>query len=368
MKDYVRAYEGNESYIFVSYAHLDSDKVLPIIRELYERKYRVWYDEGIAPGTEWPENIERHLLGADTVLVFVSAHSLASKNCKNEVRAAAGQKVEKETPPDDENAKKSAHKLRKAKRRYDLNRRRKTNKRKDTDQQEKKIVTVSLDGVALTDEIPGQTALHYDDGHVIEVLSDGGILSQELIGDGVSGYAYEIVKRKQFNVWNLWLGVAAVLICALLYSLLGLYTGKFDDYLPAKQVLIEQTEPTAQPKEETVSISETMIGSVLPVTFSSDMERNAVYEVLGWSGTSAMTYRDLNEMEQVAQLDLTGRPITDLSFAAYLPNLEWLTLCETQVTDLTPLSGCPKLKTVQVTANMLPLSIATDQAFELEVI
>ena len=41
------AYNGNEPYIFISYAHKDSDKVLPIIRELQSRGYRVWYDAGI---------------------------------------------------------------------------------------------------------------------------------------------------------------------------------------------------------------------------------------------------------------------------------------------------------------------------------
>jgi len=342
MKDYVRAYEGNKPYIFVSYAHLDSEAVLPVIRALYERKYRVWYDEGIAPGSEWPDNIEQHLNGADTVLVFVSARSLGSKNCDNEVRAAAGANPERRNGSG-KNTKQSAG------------------------VHGKKILTVSLDGSALPGGVPVQAALDYDNGRVIEALSDGETLAQELIGDGVSGYAYEIGRKRHFNVWNLLLGFAAVFLCALLISIYGLYTGRFDGWLPAKQIAAEQAAPTAQPQEETVSIGETMIGGVLPVTFSSDAERDAVYEVLGWDGTSAMTYRDLNGMDQVTQLDFTGRPVADLSFAAYLPNLEWLTLFETQVIDLTPLSGCPKLKTVQVTANMLPLSVATDRTFELEV-
>ena len=344
MKNEVRAYEGNKPYIFVSYAHLDSDAVLPVIRALYERKYRVWYDEGIAPGSEWPENIERHLDGADTVLVFVSAHSLDSKNCENEVRAAAGMRPEAQNRRSDKSAKQSA------------------------DKHGKKIVTVSLDGAALASGIPVQAALPYAGGRAIDALSDGETLARELIGDGVSGYAYEIGKSKHFNIWNLLLGLAAVLICGLLVALYGIYTGWFDDLLPAKQTVVEQAAPTAQPQVESVSIGETMIGNVLPVTFSSDAERDAVYEALGWTGTSEMTYRDLNGMDQVTQLDLTGRDISDLSFAAYLPNLELLTLYETPVVDLTPLGGCPKLKTVQVTANMLPLSVAADRTFELEVL
>ena len=170
------------------------------------------------------------------------------------------------------------------------------------------------------------------------------------------------------NKWNALLGVAGFLIGILLFSLYGLYAGWLDDYLPGKQIVTEQVAPTAQPKEEVVSIGETMIGNVLPVAFSDDAERDAVYEVLGWTGTAAMTYRDLNEMDQVTQLDLTGRPIMDISFAAYLPNLERLNLCETWVIDLSPLNGCPKLMTVEISANMLPIGGATGRAYELEVI
>ena len=44
-------YEGNENYIFISYAHKRSEESLKIIRELDEAGFRVWYDDGIAPGT-----------------------------------------------------------------------------------------------------------------------------------------------------------------------------------------------------------------------------------------------------------------------------------------------------------------------------
>ena len=50
MAEFIRAYEGNKPYIFVSYSHKNSSVVLSYIEKLYELKYRVWYDEGIAPG------------------------------------------------------------------------------------------------------------------------------------------------------------------------------------------------------------------------------------------------------------------------------------------------------------------------------
>ena len=52
-----RPYEGQEPFIFISYAHKNSDQVMPILEKLDEAGYRVWYDDGIAPGSEWPEYI-----------------------------------------------------------------------------------------------------------------------------------------------------------------------------------------------------------------------------------------------------------------------------------------------------------------------
>lgn len=83
-----KAYEGKENYIFISYAHKDSSRVFPIMEELFSRGYRLWYDEGIAPGSEWPEDIAQHLNGAAMVIAFVSANSMASVNCRREINFA----------------------------------------------------------------------------------------------------------------------------------------------------------------------------------------------------------------------------------------------------------------------------------------
>lgn len=79
------AYEGNKPYIFISYAHKDTEKVLPAIDALERAGYPVWYDAGIAVGSEWPDYIARHLLNASLVIAFISASSIASQNCRQEV-------------------------------------------------------------------------------------------------------------------------------------------------------------------------------------------------------------------------------------------------------------------------------------------
>lgn len=78
------AYEGNEPYVFISYAHKDKEQVLPIIQGLQDRGFRVWYDEGIEVGSEWPDFIAEHLERCACVLTFVSRNFGESHNCRQE--------------------------------------------------------------------------------------------------------------------------------------------------------------------------------------------------------------------------------------------------------------------------------------------
>lgn len=79
------AYKGTDPYIFISYAHKDSDTVLPIISRLQKDGYRVWYDEGIAPGSNWDEYISGHLDGCAVVIGFLSKSYVKSQNCRDEL-------------------------------------------------------------------------------------------------------------------------------------------------------------------------------------------------------------------------------------------------------------------------------------------
>lgn len=79
------AYKGNQSYIFISYAHKDSDIVIPIIDRLQKDGYRVWYDEGIAPGSNWDIYISEHLDQSSNVLGFLSKAYVKSQNCRDEL-------------------------------------------------------------------------------------------------------------------------------------------------------------------------------------------------------------------------------------------------------------------------------------------
>ena len=84
----IPAYSGNEPFIFVSYSHKDSDIVMRMINQMVNDGYRVWYDEGIRPGSEWNEFIADKIKSSGLFLAFVSENYLESGNCKDELNYA----------------------------------------------------------------------------------------------------------------------------------------------------------------------------------------------------------------------------------------------------------------------------------------
>lgn len=320
MNEYVRTYEGAKPYVFISYSHLDKDMVLPVIQALYSGKYRAWYDEGIAPGSEWPDYISRHLRKASVFIAFVSKNYITSSNCENEARLAIDHNVT--------------------------------------------ILPICLDGVSEHPLFSSLESQRFDDMLTQRI---GHILGSDFVGDGVEGYQYEIERTRGFNFWNLMLGFAILLVVLLSTALYGLYSGFFDNLLPSKQIVIETVVPTPEP-QKVISMNDNVIGSVLPVAFPSVEEKDAVYALLGWNQPYEMTYKDLIGMDGLTQMDISGEPITDLFFAAFLPNLEVITLNHSSITDLSPLAECPKLKTVRVSVDMLPLTIPALRNFEVEVL
>lgn len=83
-----KPYSGKDPYIFVSYSHRNLKKAKDILKQLQIDKYRVWYDEGIDPGTEWDENIASHIDGCSYFIALISKDYLVSTNCKDELNYA----------------------------------------------------------------------------------------------------------------------------------------------------------------------------------------------------------------------------------------------------------------------------------------
>lgn len=85
-------YEGEKPYVFISYAHSDSDQVYPLIKELQNAGIRIWFDHGIVVGEEWPEEIGRHLTNCQIAIIMLSFHSVLSANVRREITMAVNER------------------------------------------------------------------------------------------------------------------------------------------------------------------------------------------------------------------------------------------------------------------------------------
>ena len=82
------AYKGIRPYMFSSYAHKDMEIVFKVLKKLSKDRYRMWYDEGIEPGYEWPEVVGNSVINCSQFIVFMSPAAADSRNVRNEVNLA----------------------------------------------------------------------------------------------------------------------------------------------------------------------------------------------------------------------------------------------------------------------------------------
>ena len=71
--------DEEKPYAFVSYSHKDRDRVFPVIKDLYERGYRLWYDEGLEIGEEYYATLKKHVKECAVFLLMASAQSAKSE-------------------------------------------------------------------------------------------------------------------------------------------------------------------------------------------------------------------------------------------------------------------------------------------------
>ena len=81
----VLPYEGKEPFLFISYCHLNADIAYPLIEKLAADGFRLWYDDGIHPGSDWPEIIARHLNDCYACIELLTPEYAQSHNCRNEI-------------------------------------------------------------------------------------------------------------------------------------------------------------------------------------------------------------------------------------------------------------------------------------------
>ena len=82
------AYRGSDPYVFVSYAHEDAEEIYRDLTFLNDQGFRIWYDDGISPGHNWPEALAEAIAKCDLFLFFVSKDSIESSHCQRELHFA----------------------------------------------------------------------------------------------------------------------------------------------------------------------------------------------------------------------------------------------------------------------------------------
>ena len=80
-----KAYVGTEPYLFVSYSHKDENIIYPLIRKMQQRGVRIWYDEGIAGGSNWANIIADKIKMCSCILLFSSMNSVESDEVSAEI-------------------------------------------------------------------------------------------------------------------------------------------------------------------------------------------------------------------------------------------------------------------------------------------
>ncbi|MCZ6656530.1 MAG: TIR domain-containing protein [Gammaproteobacteria bacterium] len=88
------AYQGDDPFVFVCYAHADKEVVYAELEWLHTQGVNVWYDEGISAGDNWRAAIGDALIRASRVLFYVSQSSLDSDHCNREINLALDESKE----------------------------------------------------------------------------------------------------------------------------------------------------------------------------------------------------------------------------------------------------------------------------------
>ena len=388
MSVFFKPYEGKRPYVFISYSHRDSGSVLDCISILNDRKLRLWYDEGIPAGSDWPKNIEQHMRECGAVLFFLSDTALASPNCFSEIRTAV--------------------------------------------RLGKPILLIPLEETA-----PNEA---WD-----RLLSHGDKLTKR---DGVSLaetiLSWKVLRRSFYRKWTdsirkewFQLGAAILLLSAATIGLVALLNGAVDfgdgDH-SATAIVSPSPSATAVPTATTEPIpTPTVDPSVFPVKFPDSKQEEAVRGILGkktgdvlrpelaavkelffcgnqvvrsmdgveltHDGTlkvsgaevllsgkvsdlsliGSMVYLErlalidqpindiskLNGLVLLKELYLSDNDISDLSSLSDLPSLSTLHIEHTGIHDLTCVEGLPSLRCVTVSADMLPLKWTENKPFKV---
>ena len=80
-------------HFFICYSHQDVEVIEQEAEWLRRQGFKLWYDDHIAAGHAWSEELAEAITNAAAVLYFVSGHSASSAYCMDELHFAKDQQV-----------------------------------------------------------------------------------------------------------------------------------------------------------------------------------------------------------------------------------------------------------------------------------
>ncbi|MEJ2131712.1 MAG: TIR domain-containing protein, partial [Gammaproteobacteria bacterium] len=86
------AYEGDQPYFFVSYAHEDGPLAYAEMAWIHAAGFNLWYDDGIHVGSVWRRALADALTGSSGLIFLATSHSIASEHCLKEISFALDEK------------------------------------------------------------------------------------------------------------------------------------------------------------------------------------------------------------------------------------------------------------------------------------
>lgn len=80
--------KSNSKYVFISYSHVDIQKVYPLLSDLFNLGINFWYDKDISAGDVWNEKVADIILDDCCVgaIIFLSSKSVFSKSIYEEIK------------------------------------------------------------------------------------------------------------------------------------------------------------------------------------------------------------------------------------------------------------------------------------------
>lgn len=416
-------YEGQKPYIFLSYAREDTDLMLEAANRLKDDGYRLWYDEGIPGGNDWPLYIAEHLEASGIVLFFFSGKSMVSPNCLNEMMAAQRNRKSVICVCLDEDAtcigqavtaqralsEQETLKIRKNTEAYA--KRRKSDSRipepmdwipalngaffADGQTTVDKIIEQTLQTSFLTDQYKGSYETNTGRSTGLNRWLIGSfaciILLVVLVAGGVRMYQNEKLEQNKEPVIEE--PVRETIDPALFYGKInsnisfpdelqekvvrkatGIASGEIEDSKLAciTQLLVcGNLQPDSREQVHFEDGKWIVNGAPVGEGKISDLSliKQMYYlEKLELIAQKVKSVHALSDLPYLTHLDISGNPIKNLRLESGFEHLETLNISHTDIRSLVGISAPASLQTIYVSADMLPMELDPSATYEVELV